>query len=722
MVTITHSSITGAAANPRALVDGPKWDADHTVSGLVAADSSFTQAGVSAVPVSLDTLYRGKIFTPEMFGGQADTYGTDAASLFDNTGAISRAIAAAKLAGAGKIKFGPGVYSIVAGLLLDTNGLQIEGDGSLVSFIVSRPTAAVSILKFSAGAQVLYGCGLCNIAIASSDTTYTKTGVEIIDASRFKMQDVAVECYPRGALFSGGTGSIGFLIKGRDTSDVKRITAYAEKPFIIGINPNSAITLDSWNFEDVNLVAHLDTSSSFHNLFIANGASLTNVHFRKMNLQGGTDGIHWINTTAVATSENVTFQGIKSEQSPDAVAGTTGYIANIQSNVQIRGLKLSDVEGGDRNGFKLRGTVNPTIDNFFFMDLIVLHAEAVNLDTTVGMATLSGQFYGTPVATLGGLTRVLWTDVPTGLGLATTIAPFSIFSNSLSINFVNVAAAAVNNVAISNSGGSTAALQIGSGQTVAINNSLTFNGTNGTILTGPGTSATLARTDAGQTFTGTQVFLSTISGNISGSAATAAPTGAAGGDLTGTYPNPTLAGIITAGGPTGSATVAPIITYDAKGRLTAVTTATITPAIGSITGLGAGIAAALAINTGSAGSTVLFNGALGTPSSGAVATTLLTGALQAAQEPAHTGDVTNTAGSLALAIGAAKVTSAMLNSDVFSTAHSWGGQQAFGNTGFNGTAPIAKPTITGSRGGNAALASLLTALASYGLLTDSTTA
>jgi hypothetical protein len=45
-----------------------------------------------------------------------------------------------------------------------------------------------------------------------------------------------------------------------------------------------------------------------------------------------------------------------------------------------------------------------------------------------------------------------------------------------------------------------------------------------------------------------------------------------------------------------------------------------------------------------------------------------------------------------------------------------------GNVGFQGTAPIAKPTVTGSRGGNAALASLLTSLANYGLITDSTTA
>jgi hypothetical protein len=42
--------------------------------------------------------------------------------------------------------------------------------------------------------------------------------------------------------------------------------------------------------------------------------------------------------------------------------------------------------------------------------------------------------------------------------------------------------------------------------------------------------------------------------------------------------------------------------------------------------------------------------------------------------------------------------------------------------GFYGATAATKPTVTGSRGGNAALASLLTSLATLGLLTDSTTA
>jgi len=70
----------------------------------------------------------------------------------------------------------------------------------------------------------------------------------------------------------------------------------------------------------------------------------------------------------------------------------------------------------------------------------------------------------------------------------------------------------------------------------------------------------------------------------------------------------------------GSATQTPVFTTNASGQVTAVTNTTITPAVGSITGLGTGVATALAINTGAAGAFVVNGGALGTPSSGTLTT------------------------------------------------------------------------------------------------------
>ena len=147
-------------------------------------------------------------------------------------------------------------------------------------------------------------------------------------------------------------------------------------------------------------------------------------------------------------------------------------------------------------------------------------------------------------------------------------------SNNQSINFPT--STTTSDTITTNAIAATLTNKTISGANNTITNVPLTTGVSGTLPTGNGgtnlTTFTAANnaiysTSASALTAGTLPVLAGGTGNTTGQ-----PSGTAGGDLTGSYPNPTLAAAGTAG-TYGSATAVPIVTTDSKGRVTSVTTA-----------------------------------------------------------------------------------------------------------------------------------------------------
>ena len=147
-----------------------------------------------------------------------------------------------------------------------------------------------------------------------------------------------------------------------------------------------------------------------------------------------------------------------------------------------------------------------------------------NTLTLGGSATFSGAYASTFVFT--GITNVTFptSGTLTALGNTTTGSGSIVLATSPTLTTPNIGAATattVNGLTITTT---TGILTITNLKTLSVSNTLTLAGTDGTTMTFPTTSATIARTDAAQTFTGIQTF-STI----------AAPSNASVNMASGTY-------------------------------------------------------------------------------------------------------------------------------------------------------------------------------------------
>ena len=304
----------------------------------------------------------------------------------DDTAEIQAAIDFVCARGGGTVFFPIGEYLVTDTLTIDTAGVELVGVSQKGSVIAFAPGSAKTCLDFTAGAGVLYNCGVKNIGIQGSGA-FQKKGIVATDVSSFIARDIEI------IDFTGNT-SVGIQTKGREVSVFENIHIGADLPIQISANPNSNIDANEFVFRDLYLVAEDATQPCIlgDDAIFFSGLKFLG----KQSWVHGADGFRFVNTTGAEASFDLIFEGIWREQGDSA----TAYVLNIQGTAAgpVQGLTIIGGFGdtGTR-GFKFLNVWVPTIVGYNYPGT----GEALNVNGTVlGMTFQGFRAAATSTATL----------------------------------------------------------------------------------------------------------------------------------------------------------------------------------------------------------------------------------------------------------------------------------------------------------------------------------
>jgi hypothetical protein len=385
------------------------------------ADVAFTQTGSGAAAITEDVLLRNKIFTPEMFGAVSSPLGTAAGSVADSTTAINNAIVAIAVIGGGVLQFGPGVYA-TTGIAVTSPHIILRGAGKDATTILFKPSSPSTCITMSAGASVLYRCGIEDLSIGSNDTTTVKNAITMVDTSECFVRRVNIAHYPAdGTLWRSSTNAAGIQTQGRELGRIEDVAIAAQTPIQISANPNFAggtEDLDSWVFRNLYLIGEL-SSATHHLILIDAGPAPFNTRFDgAQNWVGGVDGLHWVDGGSTSSAFGLYLSGVKDEQPGDGTG--SGWTFNIQVNNALYGLKIEDCAStGGRGLAKLRKVKTATLDNVVYAP-IGTNKAGLDLDSTAQFVELSNCWWNT--GTTASITGLVSTQIePNVSGLSTAI-------------------------------------------------------------------------------------------------------------------------------------------------------------------------------------------------------------------------------------------------------------------------------------------------------------
>ncbi|SHH17157.1 hypothetical protein [Bradyrhizobium erythrophlei] len=377
-----------------------------------------TQTGTGAVSVTLDALYRNKIFTPEMFGAVCSPKGTAVGSISDSSAAIQAAINQAAAVLGATVQFGPCAYKTTLTINISSSNIALKGSGVNQTIIVHAPVGASPCFYFSAGTAILSNPAISDLSILSADTTTLKIAISLVDVSKPVVRNIVIAHYPiDGTPYRGGSGSIGIQTQGRELGKLENIEIYAEQPIQISANPNvpgTAEDMDSWVWRDLLLVGQL-SSATRHVILADSGVAFYNTHFEgHQNWIGGVDGFHWISAAGVI-SEGLYFSGVKDEQA----GASGGYTFNIQPTSTLYSLNISDSAPGVRNAIFLRNVANTLLTGVMYDPNTSTTKIGMNADVSNSIIDFRACAWITgTTATVSALTAGSANIIPTGFSAA----------------------------------------------------------------------------------------------------------------------------------------------------------------------------------------------------------------------------------------------------------------------------------------------------------------